>query len=302
MEPRSHLFFLVYNKLQNRSGGINMGYKMVVLMKQVPDTSSKAGVNPDGTVDRARAKKMLNPFDKFALQKALEVKKAHGGEVIVISMGPPPAIDVITEAIEYGADKGYLLSDRRLAASDTLATAFALHNAVKFAGDVDIVFTGLQTTDGDTAQTGPQIAERLDMPQVTYCEKMEIKDGKAYVSRIVEGGHQDLEVPLPCLITVANSASKLVHKKFADVYSVRQLSRDKNEYDNKVGVIDLDKINSDPARSGLAGAPTVVGKTWKMGEIGGACSLFQGESAAAEVIHLTEALIKDERGIEEFVQ
>lgn len=278
------------------------GYKMVVLMKQVPDTSSKAGVNPDGTVDRARAKKMLNPFDKFALQKALEVKKACGGEVIVISMGPPPAISVITEAIEYGADRGYLLSDRRLAASDTLSTAFALHNAIKFLGDVDMVFTGLQTTDGDTAQVGPQIAERLDLSQVTYCEKLEMKDGKAYADRIVEGGHQSLEVSLPCLITVANSATKLEHKRFADVHRVRELTRNKEEYDKRVGIIDLDAIKSDPARSGLAGSPTVVGKTWKMGEIGGSCAMFVGESAIAEVGHLIDSLQKDERGIEELVQ
>jgi electron transfer flavoprotein beta subunit len=275
---------------------------MVVLIKQVPDTSSKAGVNPDGTVDRARAKRMLNPFDKYALQKALEVKKMYGGEVVVISMGPPPAIEVITEAIEYGADKGYLLSDRRLGASDTLSTAFALHNAVKYVGNIDMVFTGLQTTDGDTAQTGPQIAERIDFPQVTYCETLEMKEGKAYISRIVEGGHQELEVPVPCLITVANSASKLEPKRFADVYAVRELSRNEEEYKKRVFIVDLDEIGSDPNRSGLMGSPTVVGKTWKMGEIGGTCQMFVGESNSVEVKHLVDALVASGSGIEELIR
>ncbi|MDH4184647.1 MAG: electron transfer flavoprotein subunit beta/FixA family protein, partial [Nitrospinota bacterium] len=169
------------------------GYKMAVLIKQVPDTSHAAGVNPDGTVDRARAKRMMNPFDKFALQKALETRAVHGGEIIVVSMGPPPAIEVLVEGLEYGADKGYLLSDRRLAASDTLATAFALYKTIVYLKDVDIVFTGLQTTDGDTAQTGPQIAERLDFAQITYCETMTVNQGKIEATRIIDGGIQRLE-------------------------------------------------------------------------------------------------------------
>ncbi len=279
------------------------GLKMVVLLKQVPDTSSKAGVNPDGTVDRARAKKMLNPFDKYALQKALEVKRAVGGEVIAVTMGPPPAISVLSDALEYGADTGYLLTDRRLAASDTLSTAFALHKAIIYIGsDVDMVFTGLQTTDGDTAQTGPQIAERLDMPQITYCDRLEMKDGKALVRRVVEGGHQDLEIPLPALITVANSATPLEPKRFAAVYKVRELSRDKGAYDEKIKTVNLDDIDVDPAKTGLAGSPTVVGKTWKMGDIGGTCVMFQGGAPEHEVEQLVERLTTDERGIEELIQ
>lgn len=276
--------------------------RMVVLIKQVPDTSSKAGVNPDGTVDRARAKKMMNPFDKFALQKALEAKAAMGGEIIVISMGPPPAIEVIYESLEYGADKGYLLTDKRLAASDTLATAYALHKAILSLGRVDIVFTGLQTTDGDTAQTGPQIAERLNLPQVTYCEKMEIKDGAVAATRIVEGGTQRLETSMPVLITVANSAAKLQHKKFANVYRVKELLRDEEELKKKVFTVNLDDIDADPSRTGLVGSPTVVGKTWKMTEIGGSCVMYEGDSPRHEVESLVERLKEDAKGVEELLK
>ncbi|MBF0293029.1 MAG: electron transfer flavoprotein subunit beta/FixA family protein [Nitrospinae bacterium] len=278
------------------------GYRMVALVKQVPDTSTKAGVNPDGTVDRARAKRMLNPFDKFGLQKAIEVKNAHGGEIIAITMGPPPAIEILVEALEYGADRCYLLTDRRLAASDTLATAYALHKAVQYVGPADIVFTGLQTTDGDTAQTGPQIAERLNLPQVTYCERLEIKDGKAKARRVVEGGHQWLEAPLPILITVANSASKLEHKRFANVHKVKELLRNKEEMSKRIFTIDLDVIGAESGRTGLVGSPTVVGKTWKLGEIGGSCHMLSGDSPTHNVEHLMLKLKEDNRGVEELIQ
>ncbi len=277
------------------------GLKIVVLIKQVPDTSSAAGVNPDGTVDRVRARKMMNPFDQFALQKAIETRNAHGGEIIVVSMGPPPALAILHEACEYGADKGYLLSDRRLAASDTLATAFALFKTIEFIGNVDIVFTGLQTTDGDTAQVGPQIAERLDFPQVTYCEKMSIEGRTIRASRIIDGGIQRLEVDIPALITIANSASRLEHKRFYNVYRTRELLRDKQTLAKTVMTITLDNIGADPARVGLMGSPTVVGKTWKLGEKGGSCKMFQGDSAKHGVETLIESLSEDERGIEEYV-
>ncbi|VAX21776.1 Electron transfer flavoprotein, beta subunit [hydrothermal vent metagenome] len=278
------------------------GYKMAVLIKQVPDTSSKAGVNPDGTVDRARAKKMLNPFDKFALQKALEVRAEHGGEIIAITMGPPPAKEILAEALEYGADKGYLLTDKRLAASDTLATAYALYSVVKYLGDVDIVFTGLQTTDGDTAQTGPQIAERMDVPQITYLEKLAVVDGKIHGVRVIEGGVQKLTTSMPVLITVANSAKPLEHKRFHNVHSVKELLRNEEELAKKIFTVNLDDIGANSSRVGLVGSPTVVGKTWKLGEKGGSCALFKGDAVSVEVAELVDKLKADERGIEELVQ
>ena len=113
-----------------------------VLVKQVPDQGSKAGLNPDGTIDRAKAKRMLNPFDRYALQAAIHTKKQYGGKITAISMGPPPAVEVLLETIEHGVDRCFLLSDRRLAASDTLATAYALYKTVLYAGKFDLIFVG----------------------------------------------------------------------------------------------------------------------------------------------------------------
>src|SRR5579885_3682022 len=122
-------------------------FDIFVLLKQAPDQGSKAGLNPDGTIDRAKAKRMLNPFDRYALQAALHTKKCYGGRVTAISMGPPPAVEILLEAIAHGVDLGYLLSDRRLAASDTLATAYALTKVIEHLGMPDLIFCGLQTTD-----------------------------------------------------------------------------------------------------------------------------------------------------------
>src|ERR1700677_5002055 len=197
-------------------------YNIFVLVKQVPDQGSKAGLNPDGTIDRARAKRMLNPFDRYALQAALHTKKAYGGTVPAISMGPPPAVEILMEALEHGVDRGLLLSDRRLAASDTLATAYALYKTVLYAGKFDLIFCGLQTTDGDTAQVGPQLAERLGLPQVTYCEDFKIEDGKVHARRIIEGGTQQIVAEMPILFTVANSYHPLEYKSFHGAWRIQQ--------------------------------------------------------------------------------
>lgn len=259
-------------------------YHIAVLVKQVPDQSSKAGVNPDGTIDRARAKRMMNPFDRFALQAALHVKKTYGGTVTAISMGPPPAKEILLEAVEHGADKGILLSDRRLAASDTLATSYALtkviqHMAKDLPGGVpDLIFCGLQTTDGDTAQVGPEIAERLNVPQITYCEDFSINDGTLSARRIVEGGHAVVESPLPALMTVANAYTPLAYKSLRGARFAQHLSRDAEAEQEIISVIDLDTVDADPMLCGLKGSPTIVGKTWKIGEVGGSCEIYQGQA------------------------
>ena len=267
----------------------------------MPDTSSKAGVNPDGTIDRARAKRMLNPFDRYALQKALEIKRGSGAEVTCVAMGPPPAVEVLIEAFEHGADYGILLTDKRLAASDTLATAYALHKVVHYLGDFDVILTGLQTTDGDTAQVGPQIAERLNIPQITYCEHLSISDRILKGQRIVEGGNQEIEVHLPVLITVANSATPLDYKRFADVAAVKEFLRHPEERDKRIRTVSLDTIGANPNRTGLLGSPTVVGKTWKIGDVGGSCIVFKGESIEREVDELMEHLRTNGRNIEELI-
>jgi electron transfer flavoprotein beta subunit len=266
------------------------GYNIFVLVKQVPDQGSKAGINPDGTIDRAKAKRMLNPFDRYALQAALHVKKTYGGTVTAISMGPPPAVEILMEALEHGVDRGLLLSDRRLAASDTLATAYALYKTVLYAGKFDMIFCGLQTTDGDTAQVGPQLAERLHLPQVTYCEDFKIEDGKAHARRIIEGGTQRIVSELPVLFTVANSYHPLEYKSFRGAYKVQRLAKNPEELKKYVQTIDLDIIGADSERCGLKGSPTIVAWTEKVGDIGGNCTMHEGHSAeqlVGEVVNNT---------------
>lgn len=248
-----------------------------VLIKQVPDQSAKAGINPDGTIDRAKAKRMLNPFDRYALQAALHTKQLYGGQVTAISMGPPLAAEILMEAIEHGADRGYLLSDRRLAASDTLATAYALHKVILHLGVPDLMFCGLQTTDGDTAQVGPQIAERLDLPQTSYCEDFRIEGDRVIARRVIEGGYQWVKMAMPATITVANSYHPLEYKSIRGARKVQQLLRDENAKNELIKVVTLDDVGADPTLCGLKGSPTIVAKTDKVAEIGGSCKVHQGE-------------------------
>lgn len=272
-------------------------YDIFVLVKQVPDQGSKAGLNPDGTIDRARAKRMLNPFDRYALQAALHTKKKYGGTVTAISMGPPPAVEILLEALEHGVDRGFLLSDRRLAASDTLATAYALFKTVTFVGRFDLIFCGLQTTDGDTAQVGPQLAERLGLPQVTYCEDFSIEEGKLHARRIIEGGYQKVISELPALVTVANSYHPLEYKSFRGTWRVQRLQRNPEELQNFIKTIDLDVIGADSERCGLKGSPTIVAATEKVGELGGSCQIHQG--------HAPEDLVSEliaTSGVREFIK
>ncbi len=255
-----------------------MAYNIFVLVKQVPDQGSKAGINPDGTIDRAKAKRMLNPFDRYALQAALHMKKVYGGSVTVISMGPPPAVEILLEALEHGVDRGFLLSDRRLAASDTLATAYALFKTINYVGKFDIIFCGLQTTDGDTAQVGPQLAERLGLPQITYCEDFSIQDGKVHARRIIEGGVQKVITQMPVLVTVANSYHPLEYKSFRGAWRVQQLQRRQDELKQFIQTVDLDTVGADIERCGLKGSPTIVAATEKVGDIGGNCKMHEGSA------------------------
>lgn len=272
-------------------------YEILVLIKQVPDQSSKAGINADGTIDRAKAKRMLNPFDRYALQAALFTKKQYGGNVTAVSMGPPAALEILLEALEHGVDKGILLSDRRLAASDTLATAYALHKVIHWLGKFDLIFCGLQTTDGDTAQVGPQIAERLNLPQVTYCEDFAIENDKAKARRIIEGGLQYVKSELPLLVTVANSYHQLEYKSFRGAWKVQWLQRKPDELKKYITTVDLDTVGASPDRCGLKGSPTIVAHTDKVGEIGGSCKMYEGASPK----DLVDVLLKS-ANVKEYVK
>jgi electron transfer flavoprotein beta subunit len=186
-----------------------------------------------------------------------------------------------------------LLSDRRLAACDTLATSYALSKTLAYAGSFDLIFCGLQTTDGDTAQVGPQLAERFGLPQVTYCEdfRFEKAHGEDHLvaRRVIEGGHQWVETSLPAMITVANSYHPLAYKSIHGAKLVQELQRDKALMDRYIETVTLDTVAANEKLSGLRGSPTIVGKTWKVGEVGGSCVLREGqavETMVASVLNL----------------
>ena len=177
--------------------------KAIVCVKQVPDTSGKVSVKPDGTLDRASMATITNPDDLNALEAALKLKDATGCEVVVVTMGPPPAEGMLRELLARGADKAVLVSGREFGGSDTFATSQILAAAVNKigVGPEDVVFCGRQAIDGDTAQVGPQMAEKLHLPQVTYVADIQ-KDGNTLtVKRMLEDGYMTVKVKTPCMIT-----------------------------------------------------------------------------------------------------
>jgi len=188
-----------------------MSYQMAVCVKQVPDTQNLTGevMKADGTVNRSALPAIINPEDLNALEMALHVRDRYGGAVTVLTMGPPSAAEVLRECLYRGADRVILLTDRRFAAGDTLATSYVLSCAVSKLSGLDIVFCGRQAIDGDTAQIGPQLAEKLALPQFTYAEEIiELEPGRIIVRRSLEGGYEVLAGPLPALLTVIESANE----------------------------------------------------------------------------------------------
>ena len=185
--------------------------KAIVCVKQVPDTSGKVAVKADGTLDRASMATITNPAALNALEAALKLKDATGCKVLVVTMGPPPAEGMLRELIAMGADEGYLVSAREFGGSDTYATSQILAAAVDAIGldKDDIVFCGRQAIDGDTAQVGPQVAEKLGLPQVTYAEEiLESKDKSLVIKRRLEHGTEVVECPIPAVVTVNASAAE----------------------------------------------------------------------------------------------
>ena len=258
-----------------------MSLKIVVLAKQVPDTRNvgKDAMNADGTINRAALPAIFNPEDLNALEQALRLKDTHpGSTVTMLTMGPGRAAEIIREGLYRGADNGYLLTDRAFAGADTLATSYALATAIRKIGDYDIIIGGRQAIDGDTAQVGPQVAEKLGLPQVTYVEEIEEVNGKSIrVKRHIDGGVETVVAPLPLVITVNGSAApcrprnaKLVQKykralgaqeKAAIAKEGAELPYsglyDKRPYLNIEEWSTAD-VNADLAQCGLSGSPTKV--------------------------------------------
>ena len=190
-----------------------MSLKIIVLAKQVPDTRNvgKDAMKEDGTINRAALPAIFNPEDLNALEQALRLKEAYPGTTVtLLTMGPGRAAEIIREGLYRGADGGYLLTDRAFAGADTLATSYALATAIKKIGDYDIIIGGRQAIDGDTAQVGPQVAEKLGLTQVTYAEEIlnvDEKNRSITVKRHIDGGVETVEGPLPIVITVNGSAA-----------------------------------------------------------------------------------------------
>ena len=253
-----------------------MSLKIVVLAKQVPDTRNvgKDAMTPEGTVNRAALPAIFNPEDLNALEQALRLKEQNPGSTVsILTMGPPRATEVIREGLYRGADGGYLLTDRAFAGADTLATSYALAQAIKKIGMPDIVIGGRQAIDGDTAQVGPQVAQKLGLNQVTYVTSVsEVKDGEVTLTRHIDGGVEVVKAPLPILLTVTGGAAPCRPRNAKLVMKYKRASAPMErpagelpyaeEYEKKPyltvtqwGVADVD---GDLQQCGLAGSPTKV--------------------------------------------
>jgi electron transfer flavoprotein beta subunit len=185
-------------------------FNSIVMVKQVPDTANISGqvMKDDGTVNRAKLPAIFNHEDKVALELALQIKDKYKGKVTAITMGPPRASDILRECLYMGADDAYLISDRKFAGADTLATSYVLSEAIKKIGNYHFIFAGRQAIDGDTAQVGPQTADKLNISQITYTEEiLDVKDSCVRIKRKIEGGYEILESKLPVLITVIKDAA-----------------------------------------------------------------------------------------------
>ena len=253
-----------------------MSLNIIVLAKQVPDTRNvgKDAMKEDGTINRAALPAIFNSEDLNALEQALRLKDANPGSTItLLTMGLPRASEIIREAIYRGADTGIVLTDRALGGADTLATSYSLAQAVKKFGNYDIILGGRQAIDGDTAQVGPQIAEKLGLPQVTYAEEiLELKDGHVVVKRRLESGVETVKAPLPCVVTVNGSAAECRPRNARRVqkykYAVSPSEKEKLSDDMKAIVdarpyLNLQEwsaayVDADPQQIGLAGSPTKV--------------------------------------------
>jgi electron transfer flavoprotein beta subunit len=182
---------------------------MVALVKQVPNTNDVRVDPKTGNLVREGVEGVMNPEDRHALEAALRIRDVWGGSVVVVSMGPPQAVDVLCEALAMGADRAILLSDRAFAGADTWATSTVLGHAIRKIGDYDLILAGRQAVDGDTAQIGPQVAEFLGIPQLTYVRRLEVSEGKqAVAERVLESGCERVEAPLPALVTVLGSLNE----------------------------------------------------------------------------------------------
>jgi len=261
-----------------------VGLTILVFAKQVPDTKNVTGkaMKDDGTVNRAALPAIFNPEDLNALEMALQLRDRFGGKVVVATMGPPAAANILRHALYMGADETVLVTDRKFAGADTLATSYTLACAAKKIGKFDVILCGRQAIDGDTAQVGPQLAEKLDIPQLTYVEEVQqVADGKLRAKCQIDGGFEVVETPLPALLTVIDAnaprpagAKRLMQYKKAVTRSELRAKSGGADYEDANRLAEEEKrlkknglwihewsateVGADPERIGLAGSPTKV--------------------------------------------
>ncbi|SEK53102.1 MULTISPECIES: electron transfer flavoprotein subunit beta/FixA family protein [Pseudobutyrivibrio] len=224
---------------------------IVVCIKQVPDTKGGVKFNPDGTLDRAAMLAIMNPDDKAGLEAALRIKDETGAKVTVLTMGLPKADDMLREALAMGADEAVLVTDRRLGGADTWATSSTVAAAVKKL-DYDLIITGRQAIDGDTAQVGPQIAEHLGLPVISYAEDIKVEGNSVIVKRQYEDRYHEIKAQMPCLITALSELNEPRYMTPGGIFDA---------YDKEVTVWGRDDLTDlDDANIGLAGSPTKIAK------------------------------------------
>lgn len=223
---------------------------IIVCVKQVPETTDVKISKETNTLIREGVPSIINPFDMYAIEEALRIRERLEGKVTVLSMGPPQAREALREALALGADEAVLLSDRAFAGADTLATSYALSRGIQKLKDFDLIICGKQAIDGDTAQVGPGVAEKLGIPHTTYVKKIEeLKEGYIRVQRMTEEGYEVVEMPLPAVITVVKEIN------VPRVPSLKGMMRAKKA---EIPVWTADDIEADKSRVGLNGSPTQV--------------------------------------------
>ena len=260
--------------------------KIAVCIKQVPETT-EVKINPTtNTLIREGVSSITNPFDEFAIEEGLLTREKFGGEVHVISMGPPQAMEALKDALARGSDKAYLVSDPAFAGADTLATAYTLSKMIEKIGDVDLVICGKQAIDGDTAQVGPGIATRLGIPQLTYVSKVREIDAakkRIVVERMLENGREVVESSLPVVITVVKDINE---PRLPSLLGIKKAAK------AQIPTMTAKDIGADENRIGLKGSPTWVSKIFSPESRGGG-EVLKGE--LSEVVPLLVEKLMDSK-------
>jgi electron transfer flavoprotein beta subunit len=261
---------------------------IIVCLKQVPDTN-EVRIDPvRGTLIREGVPSIINPDDRNALEEALRIKDENSDvKVTVLSMGPPQADVALREALAMGADDAILLSDRAFAGSDTWATSTALAAGLKKIGNYDIIFCGRQAIDGDTAQVGPQIAEHLGLPQITYVEELKIEKDKVVAKRSLEDGHFIIESEMPVLLTAIKELNEPRYPSIKGIYEAHKADR--------VKVWSAAYVEADKSNLGLDGSPTQVNKSFTPPGRSGSGEILQG--SAKEVVRDLIVRLKEKQVI-----